>query len=107
MTDPDICPRAGRVPARPPPGSVRDMSDELVVLRGGSRDGESTTVQDGVRRLLAASPAPGLLEVYEANGQTESLSGNSDDALVFVHVGQEPAGDVAPEMLHPPQQPNP
>jgi hypothetical protein len=83
------------------------MSDELVVLRGGSRDGESTTVQEGVRRLLAASPAPGLLEVYEANGETAPVDGNEDDALVFLHVGQEPAGDMAPEMLHPPQQPNP
>ena len=82
------------------------MSDELVVLRGGSRDGESTTVQDGVRRLLAASPAPGLLEVYEANGETATVEGNQGDALVFIHAGQEPAGDIAPEMLHPPQQPN-
>ena len=78
-----------------------------MVLRGGSRDGESTKVQEGVRRLLAASPAPGLLEVYEANGETATVSGNTGDALVFVHAGQEPAGDVAPEMLHPPQQDNP
>ncbi len=78
------------------------MADELVVLRGGSRDGESTTVQEGVRRLLAASDAPGLVEVYEANGQTEDLERNSAPALVFVHAGQEPAGDVAPEMLHSP-----
>jgi hypothetical protein len=82
------------------------MSEETVILRGGSRDGESTTVQQGVRRLLAASAAPGLLEVYEANGQTETLSGNPDDALVFVHVGQEPADGVAGEVLHPPQQPH-
>ena len=80
------------------------MPDELVVLRGGTRDGESTTVQQGVRRLLAASAAPGLLDVYEANGQTQTIEGNSEDALVFVHAGQEPAGDVASEMLHPPQQ---
>ena len=78
------------------------MADELVVLRGGSRDGESTTVQEGVRRLMAASDAPGLVEVYEANGQTEDLERNSSPALVFVHAGQEPAGDVAPEMLHSP-----
>ena len=83
------------------------MSDELVVLRGGSRDGESTTVQQGVRRLLAASAAPGLLDVYEANGETATLEGNAQDALVFVHVAQEPADAVAPEMLHPPQQSNP
>jgi hypothetical protein len=79
------------------------MSDELVVLRGGVRDGESTTVQDGVRRLLAASDAPGLLEVYEANGETDEVAGNTGSALVFVHVGQEPAGDVAPELQHSPR----
>lgn len=78
------------------------MGDELVVLRGGSRDGESTTVDDGVRRLLAASEAPGLLDVYEATGETEHLRGNDDPALVFEHVGQEPADGVAPELLHPP-----
>ena len=82
------------------------MSDELVVLRGGSRDGESTMVQEGVRRLLAASHAPGLLDVYEANGQTDTVPG-SGDALVFVHAGQEAVGDIAPEMLHPPQAPQP
>ena len=79
------------------------MADEMVVLRGGVRDGESTVVQDGVRRLLAASDAPGLLEVYEANGETATVPGNQGDALVFVHVGQEPAGDVAPELQHSPR----
>ena len=78
------------------------MSDELVVLRGGVRDGESTTVQEGVRRLIAASDAPGLVEVYEANGETGRVKGNNEDALVFIHVGQEPAGDHAPELLHSP-----
>lgn len=78
------------------------MSDELVVLRGGVRDGESTTVQDGVRRLLAASDAPGLVEVYEANGETAEVEGNDGLALVFVHAGQEPAGDIAPELQHSP-----
>ena len=94
-------------PDRTGPGTVRGMSDELVVLRGGTRDGESTTVQQGVRRLLAASAAPGLIDVYEANGETAHLPGNSEDALVFVHAGQEPADGVASEMLHPPQQDNP
>jgi hypothetical protein len=98
---------AGPVQARPAGGSVRAMSEELVVLRGGSRDGESTTVQEGVRRLLAASAAPGLIDVYEANGETSTVEGNPGDALVFIHAGQQPAGDAAPEMLHPPQQPNP
>ncbi len=83
------------------------MSEELVVLRGGSRDGESTSVQEGVRRLLAASAAPGLVDVYEANGETASVPGNSGDALVFIHAGQEPVDGIASELLHPPQQPNP
>lgn len=78
------------------------MSDELVVLRGGVRDGDSTTVQAGVRRLIAASDAPGMVEIYEANGETGKVRGNSADALVFIHVGQEPAGDLAPEMQHSP-----
>ena len=82
------------------------MSDELVVLRGGVRDGESTTVQEGVRRLLAASDAPGLVEVYEANGETAEVPGNTSSALVFIHVGQEPVGDVAPE-LQPSPRPAP
>jgi len=69
------------------------MSEELVVLRGGSRDGESTRVQDGVRRMLAVSDAPGLVDVYEANGETAELEGNDELALVMIHVGQEPAGD--------------
>ena len=77
------------------------MSDELVVLRGGSRDGESATVAEGVRRLLAASVAPGMLDVYEANGETEQVRGNDQPALVMEHVGQEPVGDTAPELLHP------
>lgn len=79
------------------------MADELVVLRGGSRDGESTTVEEGVRRILAASEAPGLLDVYEANGETEHVRGNTEPALVFVHAGQESAEGMAPELLHPPQ----
>lgn len=79
------------------------MSDELVVLRGGVRDGESTSVQEGVRRLLAASDAPGLIEIYEANGETAELPGNDRVALVFVHVGQEPAGNLAPELQHAPE----
>ena len=76
------------------------MSDEVAVLRGGSRDGESTKVQAGVRRLLAASAAPGLLDVYEADGTTTHLPGNSEEALVFVHAGQESSEGMAPEALH-------
>ncbi len=79
------------------------MADDLVLLRGGSRDGESTKVEHGVTRLLAPSDAPGLLEVYEANGETDEVAGNTEAALVFIHVGQEPAGDVAPELQHSPR----
>jgi len=77
------------------------MADELVVLEGGSRDGESTVADEGVRRLLAVSAAPGLLDVYEADGRTRHLPGNDADALVFVFAGQEPSEGVAPDLLHP------
>lgn len=80
------------------------MAQELIVLEGGSRDGASTLVDDGVRRILTPSDAPGLLEVYEADGRTRELPGNDEDALVFVLVGQQSAEGVAPEMLHTPGQ---
>lgn len=83
---------------------MRRMADDVVVLRGGSRDGESTTVQQGVRRLLAASDAPGLLDVYEADGTTEQLAGTDGEAAVFLHVSQEPAEGVAAELQHAPAQ---
>ncbi len=76
------------------------MAEEIVLLEGGSRDGESTVVQEGVRRILAASDAPGLLEVYEADGRTATVGGA--EALVFIHAGQLPAEGMAPEMLHAP-----
>ena len=76
---------------------------ETVVLRGGSRDGESAQVAEGVRRRMAASVAPGLIDVYEADGETEQLH-DGGTAQVLAFVGQEPVGDTAPEMLHPPQQ---
>jgi hypothetical protein len=78
------------------------MADDLVVLRGGSRDGESTKVEQGVTRLLTPSDGPGLLEVYEDGGETAHVPGNSEAARVFVHAGQQGAEDVAPEALHAP-----
>jgi hypothetical protein len=57
-------------------------------------------VQEGVRRLLAVSDAPGMLEVYEADGRTTEVDGSQ--AYVFVHAGQEPAGDISPELQHAP-----
>jgi hypothetical protein len=75
------------------------MAEDIVVLHGGPRDGESTTVAAGTQRLLAKSDAPGLLEVYESSGQTEVLRGNDELAVVFEHVGQAPAEGVNPELL--------
>ena len=73
------------------------MAQDVVVLEGGSHDGSSTVVATGVRRLLTPSDAPGLLDVYEADGRT-----TDDGALVLVHAGQESAEGVAPELLHSP-----
>lgn len=75
------------------------MADDIVVLRGGPRDGETTTVARATERLLAVSDAPGLLEVYEANGETQAVPHNDQEAFVFVHVGQETSEGVAPELL--------
>ena len=75
------------------------MADTLVLLEGGSRNGESTLVQEEVRRVLAASDAPGLLDVYEADGRTAEVNGAP--ALIFVHAGQEPADDISGHLLHP------
>jgi hypothetical protein len=75
------------------------MAEEEVLLEGGSRDGESTVVPEGVRRLLAVSAAPGLLDIYEADGRTRTLD-DGTEALVFVLAGQESAEGIAPELLH-------
>lgn len=76
--------------------------EQTVVLRGGARDGDTTSVDGGVRRLLATSDAPGMVDVYEDTGELVSLRGNSGRAVVFALVGQEPAEGLAPEVLHSP-----
>ena len=73
-----------------------------VVLRGGSRDGDSTEVAEEVSRLYTPSDAPGLVDVYEATEATVGLRGNEEEALVFSWVGQEGADGVAPEAIHMP-----
>lgn len=78
------------------------MAELTVVLTGGSRDGESTVVDDSVRRVYAASDAPGLLDVYEDTGTTRALAGNSDPAHVFAFAGQTAAEGIAPEAIHMP-----
>ena len=72
-----------------------------VVLRGGSRNGESTDVAAEVNRLYAASEAPGLLDVYEAAEEAER-GPSGDEAVVFEWVDEVPIGDVAPEAIHMP-----
>jgi hypothetical protein len=77
----------------------------LIVLRGGSRDGESTDVDEHVERLLAASDAPGLIDVYGATEETEHLRGNDAAAIVYAFVGQEPVTDHAASNIHMPHTP--
>ncbi len=74
----------------------------LVVLRGGSRDAESTVVDEHVDRLLAVSDAPGMVDVYEVTQEREHVRGNEEPAVVFTFVGQEPIGEMEPSMIHMP-----
>lgn len=76
--------------------------EQVVLLRGGSRDGDTTSVDGGVRRILAVSDAPGMLDVYEDTGELVPLRGAHGRAVVFAFTGLEPAGDIAPEALHSP-----
>jgi hypothetical protein len=75
---------------------------KLVVLDGGSRHGESTTVDEHVQRLLAVSDAPGLLDVYASTHRLAHLRGNDEPAVVFEFAGHESAEGVAPEAIHMP-----
>lgn len=81
-----------------------DVDEHFALLRGGSRDGETTTVAVGVRRLFAASEAPGLLDVYERTDEVRPVRGNEDEAVVFDFTGQAPTSDIAPELIHMPER---
>lgn len=72
------------------------INDALALFSGGSHDGETTTVAEGVTRLLTSSEAPGLMDVYEQTAETREVEGNSEPAIVFAFVGQEPAADRIP-----------
>jgi hypothetical protein len=77
----------------------------LVLLRGGSRDGESTTVDETINRLYAASEAPGMVDVYEMSDELGTVAGNDESALVFRFVEQEPVSESAAQHLHMPHTP--
>lgn len=79
----------------------------MIVLRGGSRDGESTDVDEHVERLLAASDAPGMIDIYEATTETEHIRGNDEPAIVYTFVGHEPISDIQATHLHMPHTPGP
>ena len=74
----------------------------LVLLRGGSRDGESTTVDEHVGRLYAASDAPGMVDIYEATEEFAHLRGNDDAAIIYQFTDQEPITDTTATHLHMP-----
>jgi hypothetical protein len=74
----------------------------VVLLRGGSRDGESTTVDEHVTRLYAASEAPGMVDIYEATDELTSLPGVEEGAIVYRFAEQEPVTDSTATHLHMP-----
>lgn len=75
------------------------------LLRGGSRDGETTVVSEDLQRILAASQAPGLIEAYDATDELAPVDGDSEPAAVYEFSEQLPFGDLAPELIHMPQTP--
>jgi hypothetical protein len=78
------------------------LDDPTVVLRGGPRDGQLTTVDPQLIRLVAPSDAPGLVDVYERTGELAEVPDQDGPVEVFEHVSQEPAGAMAPELHHAP-----
>ena len=63
-------------PGRADGGGRRYSLRDVEMLRVVAELTSSGIGIEGVRRILAASEAPGLLDVYEANGETEQLRGN-------------------------------
>jgi hypothetical protein len=80
---------------------MSELGTNLIVLRGGAHDGNSTTVAEGVRRLLTPSDAPGLLDVYEPIDELMHLRGNEEPAEVWEFSGQESIERVTTEHGHP------
>src|SRR4051794_39484560 len=92
-----MLPTPGRLCNR---GDGQGVSMPLVLLRGGSRDGESTTLDEHVERLYAASAAPGMVDIYEATDSLATVRGNDEQAVVYEFVDQEPIGDTTATHLH-------
>lgn len=80
------------------------MAQHTALLRGGARDGQTTTVDQGVRRLVTTSDAPGLMDIYEQRDEEVELPDHGL-VVVFELVGQEPATGFAPEMQTMPHSP--
>jgi hypothetical protein len=60
-------------------------------------------VSPGVRRIVAPSDAPGLVDIYEQTDETEPSVGNGTDAVVFAFSAQEPAPErVTTDSMHMP-----
>ena len=78
------------------------MADRIVVLHGGAREGQSLTVAHEVTRVLVASEAPGLVDIYEDTGRQTHVRGNDQPGAVFDFVGQEPVGDEHAQVLRLP-----
>jgi hypothetical protein len=74
--------------------------DPVFLLRGGGRDGEVTTVTEGVTRLYAMSDAPGLVDVYELTDELGEHEEADGPIGVFAFSGQETAEGLAPELQH-------
>lgn len=73
---------------------------DVIVLRGGPHDGRSASLADEVTRVYLPSEAPGMLDVYETDGETEE---HPDEGVrtVFRYVDRIAADPRFPEILHP------
>ncbi|HET7408236.1 MAG TPA: hypothetical protein VFJ21_14015 [Mycobacteriales bacterium] len=78
------------------------MADRIVVLRGGARDGNTLTVAPEVTRVIVASEAPGLVDIYEDTGEQTQVRGNDQPGVVYDFVGQEAASDEHLQVLRRP-----
>ena len=73
---------------------------DVIVLRDGPHDGRTAPARDEVTRVFVPSEAPGMLDVYETDGEQEE---HPDEGVrtVFRFVEMIPADPRFPEILHP------